>query len=856
MKQNDEVSVGKLKFVLCITKFGWWAVVLMGLLYLLETAVHYFYSACLKIRHVVEMCPREIMSCLLYFGLLVCFLRGIVLIFVGVSGWIKSVKEKRRVKKQCSSPEGLQSNDIEFSDSPIAKAQDDILCRDVYVRKLASLIEHLPKVEAGYIGIYGEWGEGKTSVRNLLEEHFKRDASKIKPLFFNFSPWEYPEKTDLRSVFFEVISEKLAHNNIRTISKIFSLLSKGFKIRRMNNELGALHECVDLIRNLFNVTFTNDDLIQCAKQELLKLDRQIVVVIDDLDRLTNEDACQVLRFLKANADLPNMVYLILADENHLGQAIQRMVRGRGREFIEKIIPFSCPLPPINKEALKNFLKMEIEKLLKAYELTFPNDEDAYESVLEYVRTPRKLKRLVNTFAIDLAGLKLQVAGRRLLNVHLGDLLVLTAVKLFEPECYRRLYSVIKQIESTAFYCDFFHNEGVEPEWLEKQLIKYVNPMRVEWFRDFLEARLGIVLKKEDSRSGNTHKYVRAHMNDARHLGEYRLASQYCFPNYFLASCEKLFLQQDDLDKFERQICRQEEPLPLLMKFDKEGKLAQLLDVLEVHEEYSDVKISKFFVKSLVQLAGKGLSPLIYSDASCLWQISIYEKILRTILFYCQKLKSPRIRGSVWSGRKIGDDLLLQVLADSDDFVIASYLIKYDAQEHNQDSATYDSLFSNEGYEKLQQIFLCKIVEMQRNNVLFNHPEFEQLFRVWLHVLSNHKDFIAESREVFKCVIEDDVALEVFLSQMVDKVWDRMDEKVRAFTFCIERLELLFDMDDIKLIAKKLQQDDVFSNKFKEAGAALEWALNEKENDQDYSFEAQRQFILNRRNGDTKSEKEE
>ena len=72
------------------------------------------------------------------------------------------------------------------------------------------------------------------------------------------------------------------------------------------------------------------------------------------------------------------------------------------------------------------------------------------------------------------------------------------------------------------------------------------------------------------------------MNDARHLGEYRLASQYCFPNYFLASCEKLFLQQDDLDKFEEQICRQEETLPLLMKFDKEGKLAQLLDVLEVH----------------------------------------------------------------------------------------------------------------------------------------------------------------------------------------------------------------------------------------------------------------------------------
>ena len=34
MKQNDEVGLGKLKFVLCITKFGGVAIVVIGLLYL------------------------------------------------------------------------------------------------------------------------------------------------------------------------------------------------------------------------------------------------------------------------------------------------------------------------------------------------------------------------------------------------------------------------------------------------------------------------------------------------------------------------------------------------------------------------------------------------------------------------------------------------------------------------------------------------------------------------------------------------------------------------------------------------------------------------------------------------------
>jgi hypothetical protein len=250
---------------------------------------------------------------------------------------------------------------------------------------------------------------------------------------------------------------------------------------------------------------------------------------------------------------------------------------------------------------------------------------------------------------------------------------------------------------------------------------------------------------------------------------------------------------------------------------------------------------------LVQLARNDLSPLIYSREYILWKISIYKKIYLTILRYCHRLKEIRPSGSVWSGRKIGDELLLQIFEDCDDIVVASYFVSREAREHDQDEALYDALFSNGGYKKLQQFFLHNIIKMQRDNMLLNHPEFEHLLRVWIIALSDSKKFVDDSRKVCRCIIEDKASLQLFLSQIVDKDRDRMDEKARVFTFCIEWLELLFDEDDIKLIATKLQQDDVFSNKFKEAGAALEWALNEKENDQDYSCEAQRQFILNKRN---------
>ena len=82
------------------------------------------------------------------------------------------------------------------------------------------------------------------------------------------------------------------------------------------------------------------------------MEKKVVVVVDDLDRLSKEETCRVIRFLKANGDLPNITYLILADEAYLANAVaglvarpDKMAIECGREYLKKIIPLRCPLPP-------------------------------------------------------------------------------------------------------------------------------------------------------------------------------------------------------------------------------------------------------------------------------------------------------------------------------------------------------------------------------------------------------------------------------------------------------------------------------------------------------------------------------
>jgi predicted KAP-like P-loop ATPase len=58
-------------------------------------------------------------------------------------------------------------------DTPILNVADDLLNRDNFVESLKqSIINYSDNDESLTIGLYGKWGEGKTSVINLLKKNW------------------------------------------------------------------------------------------------------------------------------------------------------------------------------------------------------------------------------------------------------------------------------------------------------------------------------------------------------------------------------------------------------------------------------------------------------------------------------------------------------------------------------------------------------------------------------------------------------------------------------------------------------------------------------------------------------------
>jgi hypothetical protein len=94
-------------------------------------------------------------------------------------------------------------------DAPIKTASEDRLGRASFVRQLARALIRLDgSASGGVVGLTGEWGSGKSSVLNLLEEQISIDY-KDNPIIVRFNPWLVSGRDDLIASFFNTFADSV-----------------------------------------------------------------------------------------------------------------------------------------------------------------------------------------------------------------------------------------------------------------------------------------------------------------------------------------------------------------------------------------------------------------------------------------------------------------------------------------------------------------------------------------------------------------------------------------------------------------------------------------------------------------------
>jgi predicted KAP-like P-loop ATPase len=173
-----------------------------------------------------------------------------------------------------------------------------------------------------------------------------------------------------------------------------------------------------------------DELRSGLKQALSALvNRQVLVIVDDLDRLTPAEALEMISLVKGLGDLPNVIYLLSYEEKLLANLLRKALRMDGKEFLGKIVQYSVYLPIIDKDDLYNLLindlKDEIGEMIANQRERFTF---AWLYVIrQYLRTPRDVRRLVNNFSFAKSALAEQTDAL--------DLLILEVLRLNDSQVY-------------------------------------------------------------------------------------------------------------------------------------------------------------------------------------------------------------------------------------------------------------------------------------------------------------------------------------------------------------------------------------------------------------------------------------
>lgn len=339
---------------------------------------------------------------------------------------------------------------------------DNILSQDyfkynVYAEKIKKLIQsNSNNNEPITIGIYGKWGEGKTSFSNLIKhniEHFE-DKGKKEYFVYDFNPWRYSTEDEILFDFFDGLKKAFYvkdKNKFQLAGEYLLSYSKYLKAVKISATVGLpkiLNSKIEfspdkifeaLGEDLKEKDITIETLRKKVNEEISKINFKILIFIDDIDRLDDSEIYTLFKLVKLNANFDNFIFILNFDEEQVAKALKNKSGENfddGKKYLEKIINIPIHLPKIEEYLLEKYFREQLAKVLKNLSLSYERQQDI-NSRIEFhnydFKNPRQIKRVLNSFFIGAFSLNDEV--------NLIDLFSLEYIKLTNTKLYNQLKKI-------------------------------------------------------------------------------------------------------------------------------------------------------------------------------------------------------------------------------------------------------------------------------------------------------------------------------------------------------------------------------------------------------------------------------
>lgn len=352
----------------------------------------------------------------------------------------------------------------------------DQLGRTAFARHVLDLIARTDLSHSGVvIGLEGKWGSGKTRVLNSFPALLEEYTVQTRPCLINFNPWMVSGTHGLVEALLLQMSAGLASSvgapkglwqRLKARAGAKEGVNKGAAIASSLIEYASILGTVKHFAAGANLLLPGAGLVLGAIGEaaesaasatspltgkLRKLSKHpaplsltqrkarldallrdfgpnLIVVIDDLDRLPPDELASMVQATKAVADFPNVAYVLAYDPDVAASALKEGLKvADGRLYLEKIVQLPVPMPEIPARRIMTFGMSRLQEAVDTKGLDAGEVGDLSEVwplAAALMETPRDIERLRT---------RLLVSSPILRNVvNLADVVLLEAIALKAP----------------------------------------------------------------------------------------------------------------------------------------------------------------------------------------------------------------------------------------------------------------------------------------------------------------------------------------------------------------------------------------------------------------------------------------
>lgn len=254
-----------------------------------------------------------------------------------------------------------------------------------------------------------------------------------------FDPWNYTSEKQILKEFFRTISNQINEDSdndcLIKLTKLLLLYSK--LITNVDlSPLASVFENKDIKDIKYKI---NKCLKDCKKQ--------IIVVIDNIDRLLPKEEMLIFQTVKLLADFPNVVYILSFDKEKVCSDIKNTYNYNGEEYLKKILQLEKTLPVLDDYILENIFIDSIKTI-------FDDDKNFSEEELRncynfayknfYIKNIRDLNKFLNNFILVFSAFKEE-------KLCLIDMISIIMIEIFENDLYLFIQSHKDILCTSAVY---------------------------------------------------------------------------------------------------------------------------------------------------------------------------------------------------------------------------------------------------------------------------------------------------------------------------------------------------------------------------------------------------------------------